>query len=48
MTEHGVAHLDGLSQSQRAQALIGIAAPRFREELQASLRGAGEKVVASA
>ncbi|HEY1854589.1 MAG TPA: acetyl-CoA hydrolase/transferase C-terminal domain-containing protein [Solirubrobacterales bacterium] len=48
VTEHGLVHLDGLSLSQRAQALIGIAAPRFREELQASLRGAEEEVTANA
>lgn len=46
VTEHGVAHLDGLSQAQRAQALIAIAAPRFRDELQESLRA--EEVVANA
>jgi acetyl-CoA hydrolase len=33
VTEHGVAYLFGKSVRQRARALIGIAAPQFREEL---------------
>jgi 4-hydroxybutyrate CoA-transferase len=41
VTEYGVAHLDGLSLSRRAEALIAIAAPQFREELGAALATAG-------
>jgi 4-hydroxybutyrate CoA-transferase len=37
VTEYGVAHLDGLSLPRRAEALIAIAAPQFREELGAKL-----------
>lgn len=37
ITEHGTARLDGHSARARAEALIGIAAPRFRDELAASL-----------
>jgi acyl-CoA hydrolase len=33
VTEHGVAHLHGKSLRERAQALIGVAHPDFREEL---------------
>ena len=33
VTEHGVADLYGKTIRQRAQALIGVAAPQFREEL---------------
>jgi 4-hydroxybutyrate CoA-transferase len=45
ITEHGVANLDGLPLAQRAEALIAIAAPQFREELEASLvRGPGPAV----
>jgi acetyl-CoA hydrolase len=39
VTEHGVANLYGKTIRQRAQALIGVAHPEFRKELQ---RGAGE------
>ena len=35
ITEHGVAYLHGKSLRQRAEALIAVAAPRFREELMA-------------
>jgi len=35
VTEHGVAHLHGRTIRERAQALIGIADPRFRAELRA-------------
>ena len=35
VTEHGVARLDGLPLAQRADALIEIAAPQFREALRA-------------
>ena len=40
VTEHGVAYLHGKSIRDRARALIAIAQPEFREELQ---RGAREK-----
>jgi acyl-CoA hydrolase len=33
VTEHGIAELDGRSLSERARALIGIAAPEHRDEL---------------
>ena len=36
VTEHGVAQLDGLSLAERARALIGIAAPPFRAELESA------------
>jgi itaconate CoA-transferase len=36
VTEYGVANLKGLSVSERALALIGLAAPQFREELTAA------------
>lgn len=32
-TEYGVANLKGLSSWERAEALIGLAAPQFRDEL---------------
>ena len=38
VTEYGVARLRGRTLSQRARALIGIAHPRFREELTAQAR----------
>ena len=34
VTEHGVARLGGLDLEQRAAALIAVAAPEHREELQ--------------
>ncbi|HUA97968.1 MAG TPA: acetyl-CoA hydrolase/transferase C-terminal domain-containing protein [Terracidiphilus sp.] len=34
VTEHGVAYLHGKSLRERAEALIGIAEPRFRQELE--------------
>jgi acyl-CoA hydrolase len=34
ITEHGVAYLHGKTLRQRAEALIRIAAPEFREELE--------------
>jgi itaconate CoA-transferase len=34
VTEHGAVNLKGKSESQRMQALISIAAPQFRDELQ--------------
>jgi len=33
VTEHGVARLHGKTVRQRARALIGIAHPRYRDEL---------------
>lgn len=33
VTEYGIAHLHGKSLSKRAEALIQIAHPKFREEL---------------
>lgn len=47
VTEYGVAHLDGLSLRERAAALIGIASPRFRDELTAAVEGR-EALVADA
>ncbi len=38
VTEHGIAHLHGRSLRERAGALIAIAHPDFREELQAAAR----------
>ena len=38
VTEHGIADLHGLSLRARAQALIAIADPRFREELERGAR----------
>jgi acyl-CoA hydrolase len=34
VTEHGRAELRGLSEAQRARALIGVAHPRFRDDLE--------------
>jgi len=39
VTEHGIAEMKGKTLSQRAQALISIAHPDFREELEKSWRG---------
>jgi len=36
VTEHGVAELKGRSVDARAEALIGVADPRFRDELMAA------------
>ncbi len=36
VTEHGIAHLRGKTVRERAEVLINIAAPEFREELQAT------------
>jgi acyl-CoA hydrolase len=36
VTEYGVAYLHGKTLQQRAEALIAIAHPRFREELERS------------
>jgi acyl-CoA hydrolase len=41
VTEHGVAELRGRTIRQRAEALIAIAAPAFREELRAGARRLG-------
>ncbi|MDO5036158.1 MAG: acetyl-CoA hydrolase/transferase C-terminal domain-containing protein [Porphyromonas sp.] len=38
VTEYGVAHLMDRNEQQRAEALIEIAHPKFREELRASLK----------
>ena len=38
VTEYGVASLFGKSLRERAQALIGIAHPDFRDELRAAAR----------
>ena len=37
-TEHGIAQLDGKTNKQRAEALIGIAAPQHRQDLLDTLR----------
>jgi 4-hydroxybutyrate CoA-transferase len=37
VTEHGVAHLEGKSTTERAEALISVAHPDFRPELRAQL-----------
>ena len=41
VTEHGVAELRGRSIRERAQALIAIAAPAFRDELTAAAEAIG-------
>ena len=41
VTEFGVAYLHGKNLRQRAQALISIAEPKFRDELQAAARTLG-------
>lgn len=41
VTEHGWANLRGLSVDQRARALIGLAAPQFRQALEAEARAMG-------
>ncbi len=38
VTEHGVAELEGRTLSERAEALVRIAAPQFRDELRAAAR----------
>jgi itaconate CoA-transferase len=38
VTENGVANLKGLSSTERAEALIGLANPAFREELTAAAK----------
>ena len=37
VTEHGVADLAGLTTRERAEALIAVAAPQFRDELAGSV-----------
>lgn len=37
VTEHGVAHIEGLGDRERARALVEIAHPDFRDELRAAL-----------
>ena len=39
ITEHGVAHLAGASMRERAERLIAVAAPQFREDLRAKALG---------
>ena len=41
VTEHGVATLRGRTLSERAKALIGVAAPQHREWLQKEARELG-------
>ncbi len=41
VTEHGIAHLRGRSLSERAAALIGVAHPDHRDELEREARAAG-------
>ena len=41
-TEYGVASLQGKTIRQRAQALINIAHPKFREELTAAAKKLGD------
>ena len=41
VTEHGVAELRGRTAAQRAEALIAVAAPEFRDELTRSARDLG-------
>jgi acyl-CoA hydrolase len=43
VSEHGSARLAGLDLSERAEALIGIAAPESRESLRAALRNGFER-----
>ena len=41
MTEHGWVNLRGLTADQRARALIGLAAPQFRDGLEVEARALG-------
>ena len=41
VTEHGWVNLRGLTVDQRARALIGLAAPQFRDGLEAEARAMG-------
>jgi acyl-CoA hydrolase len=41
VTEYGIAELRGRSIAQRAEALIGIAHPNFRDGLRADARAIG-------
>ena len=41
VTEHGIALMRGRSISQRAAALIGIAAPAFRDQLTLEAKSLG-------
>ena len=41
VTEYGMVNLKGLSLQERAKAMIGLAHPKFREDLERSLHGAG-------
>ena len=38
VSEYGAASLKGLSSAERAKALIGLAHPKFRDELTAAAR----------
>jgi acyl-CoA hydrolase len=38
VTEHGIAHIFGKNLRERAEALIGIADPAFRDELEAEAK----------
>ena len=44
VTEFGIAHLRGRSVHERAEALIGVAAPEFRDELQAAWNAIAAKL----
>jgi 4-hydroxybutyrate CoA-transferase len=44
VTEFGIAKLRGLSVHERAAALIGVAAPEFRDELQTAWNGIAAKL----
>jgi acyl-CoA hydrolase len=41
VTEHGRVNLHGLDVAERARALVGIAGPRFRDELAANAHRLG-------
>ena len=41
VTEHGVAELRGRTLGERAEAIIAVAAPQFRDQLTAAARGMG-------
>ena len=41
MTEYGIAHVWGMNTRERAQAIISIAHPDFREELTRQAYAAG-------
>ncbi len=37
VTEHGITHIEGLGDRERARALVEIAHPDFRDELRATI-----------